>query len=85
MDKIIGWLLFQWADKKRITIAVVAALNLLLEKFGPKLAEAGIPMPGADLIEGASGWIAVMFLAVLSKMSAKKESAPAPAPTPLKP
>lgn len=80
MDKIIGWLLYQWADKKRVTIAVVAALNVILTRFGPQLEAAGVPLPGADLIEGASGWIAVLVLAVLSKLAAKKAEPAAAVP-----
>lgn len=66
-DGILKWLIHQVVDKKRITIAVLAGINLV----APALKQIGVEVPDTLATE-LSSWIAISVLAVWSKLNARK-------------
>ena len=78
MDKLKGWLLAYLVDGKRVTIAMIALLNLLT----PKLAAAGVPVPEDATTQAIASYLAIAVLAVWSKLTAVKATVAAPPPTP---
>jgi hypothetical protein len=70
-DSIIKWVVEQVVDKKRITVAVLAGVNLVQ----PTLRELGVEIP-ENLVAEFSSWAAVLVLALWSKMNARKAEDP---------
>lgn len=70
-DKIVQWVVHQVVDKKRITVALIAAVNLVQ----PTMRQLGVEIP-ESLVTEFSSWAAVAVLAVWSKMNARKAEDP---------
>jgi len=71
LDAIKNWVVHQIVDKKRITAAVIAGVNLL----APALAKFGVEIPDSLAIE-LSSFLAILILAVWSKMNARQAETP---------
>ena len=71
LDQIKQWIVFQIVDKKRITIALIAGIQLAK----PALAKIGVEIPDT-LAEQVAAWGAVVVLAIWSKMNARKAEQP---------
>jgi hypothetical protein len=70
-DSILKWIAFQIMDKKRITAALIAGLNLIV----PWVEKLGVEVPQEGLIQLAS-FGAIMLLAGASKLNARKAENP---------
>jgi hypothetical protein len=70
-DSIVKWIVEQVVDKKRITVAVLAGINLVQ----PTLREIGVEVPESLATELGS-WVAILVLALWSKMNARKAENP---------
>lgn len=70
-DAIVKWLVYQVVDKKRITAALIAAVNLAREP----LKQLGVEIPDSLVFElGSFG--AILVLAIWSKMNARQAEQP---------
>jgi len=70
-DSILNWIVHQVVDKKRVTIAVLAGINLAK----PALEQLGVEIPDSLAAEFSS-WAAIVILAIWSKMNARKAEPP---------
>jgi hypothetical protein len=70
-DAIINWIIHQVVDKKRLTAALIAGVNLVRDP----LAKIGVEIPDSLVFElGSFG--AILVLALWSKMNARKAEIP---------